>query len=106
MFSSDMRASNMEAKFDLKAGLNPALRDEILTPAAMQFLVQLHEQFNGKRLDLLQARAERQARIDAGQPLGFLESTKQIRESAWVVAPAPQDLNDRRVEITGPVERK
>ena len=79
---------------------------EILTPAAMAFIVDLQRTFNARRKDLLTARHERQKRIDAGEKPDFLPDTKQIRESAWTVSPLPADLMDRRVEITGPVDRK
>jgi malate synthase len=79
---------------------------EILTPAAMAFIVDLQRTFNARRKELLAARHERQKRIDAGEKPDFLPATKQIRESAWTVAPLPADLMDRRVEITGPVDRK
>lgn len=79
---------------------------EILTPAALAFLESLHEYFNARRLNLLHARAERQAQLDAGQLPDFLPHTAHIRQSDWQVAPLPPDLLDRRVEITGPVDRK
>lgn len=79
---------------------------EILNPVALRFLVRLHNQFEGKRDVLLKQRAERQKLLDSGQMPTFLEETKEVRESEWVVAPLPPDLMDRRVEITGPVERK
>jgi malate synthase len=79
---------------------------EILTPAALDFVARLQRQFGGRRTDLLRARQERQARIDAGELPAFLDETRAIREGAWQVAPAPADLQDRRVEITGPVDRK
>jgi malate synthase len=78
----------------------------ILTPAAVAFLVGLHRAFNGRRETLLAARRERQKRLDAGQRPSFLADTRLIRESAWTVAPLPNDILDRRVEITGPVDRK
>ena len=78
----------------------------ILTDKALEFLIQLHEHFNKRRKDLLEERKERQKTIDAGQLPDFLPQTRFIRESDWVVAPLPADLLDRRVEITGPVERK
>ncbi|HEX3723172.1 MAG TPA: malate synthase A [Nitrolancea sp.] len=80
--------------------------DEILTPEALAFVERLHRRFEPRRREILQARAERQAEINDGGALGFLDHTTQIRESEWTVAPAPSDLNDRRVEITGPAERK
>ena len=79
---------------------------EVLTPEAVAFIVDLHRTFNGRRKQLLDARHERQTRLDAGEKPGFLESTRHIRESAWAVAPLPSDILDRRVEITGPVDRK
>lgn len=79
---------------------------EILTPEAMAFVVELHRRFNPTREALLQRRAERQARLDAGELPDFLPETRHIREGDWKVAPPPHDLQDRRVEITGPVDRK
>ncbi len=81
-------------------------QDRVLTPEAVQLIVELHRRFNPRRLELLAARAERQKRLDAGEKPDFLPQTKQIRESAWSAAPIPADLQDRRVEITGPVDRK
>jgi malate synthase len=79
---------------------------EILTPAALDFLTELARHFEPMRQELLQKRAERQKELDAGTNPDFLASTKKIRESGWRVAEIPRDLTDRRVEITGPVERK
>ncbi len=79
---------------------------EILTPEACTFLIELHQQFNQRRIELLQARQDRQQAIDEGQLPDFLPETRHIRESDWKVAPLPPDLLDRRVEITGPVDRK
>ena len=79
---------------------------EILTPEALEFLRELHIHFNARRLTLLAARDERQKRLDAGKLPDFLPETKHIREADWAIAPLPPDLQDRRVEITGPVERK
>jgi malate synthase len=78
----------------------------ILTPEAVAFIVDLHRTFNARRKELLDARQERQKRLDAGERPNFLETTRSIRESAWTVAPLPADILDRRVEITGPVDRK
>jgi malate synthase len=80
--------------------------DRILTPGALAFVADLHRKFNGRREALLAARAERQQRIDAGEMPTFLAETLPVREADWSVVPAPPDLEDRRVEITGPVERK
>jgi len=79
---------------------------EILTPAAVGFLADLHRTFNQRRRQLLAARHERQQRLDAGERPDFLSATMHIRESDWTVAPIPNDILDRRVEITGPVDRK
>ncbi len=80
--------------------------EEILTPGALQFVADLHRQFDRTRRQLLVARSERQSRLNRGEKPDFLADAKQIRESNWVVAPLPADLIDRRVEITGPVDRK
>jgi malate synthase len=79
---------------------------EILTPEALAFLAKLHRQFNKRRIELLQRRAQRQKELDAGKLPDFLPETKDIRNGDWKVAPVPQDLQDRRVEITGPTDRK
>ena len=80
--------------------------DEILSDDALGFAAALHKEFNARRLELLAAREERKARLDAGELPDFLPETREIRESDWTVAPIPPDLLDRRVEITGPVDRK
>src|SRR5665213_761517 len=79
---------------------------KILTPEAVAFIVDLQRTFNDRRKALLDARHERQKRLDAGEKPNFLAETKAIRDAAWTVAPLPADLLDRRVEITGPVDRK
>jgi malate synthase len=79
---------------------------EVLTPLALQLLASLHRRFNSQRLELLGARASRQAQLDDGALPGFLDSTRAVREGNWRIAQFPADLADRRVEITGPVERK
>ncbi|UCH28051.1 MAG: hypothetical protein JSV66_15745, partial [Trueperaceae bacterium] len=80
--------------------------EEILTPEALDFVTELHRTFNPRRLERLRAREERQEAFDAGELPDFLPETAHIREGDWRVAETPQDLLDRRVEITGPVERK
>ncbi|MEJ2434086.1 MAG: malate synthase A [Pseudolabrys sp.] len=81
--------------------------DDILSAGALAFLADLHRRFDGRRRDLLAARAARQKRFDAGELPDFLPNTEHIRsDAAWRVAPIPADLQDRRVEITGPVDRK
>lgn len=74
----------------------------VLTPEALDLVAALEREFRGRREELLQARAERQERIAAGELPDFLESTRHVREGDWSVAPVPADLQDRRVEITGP----
>jgi len=79
---------------------------EILTPSALAFVAELHRRFDATRRALLKRREERQREFEAGQLPDFLPETRLIREKPWTVAPLPADLLDRRVEITGPVERK
>ena len=79
---------------------------EILTPDAIEFLRRLHREFEPRRQEILVARRARAARVAAGEPLDFLSATAEVREAEWSVAPAPADLDDRRVEITGPAEPK
>jgi malate synthase len=80
--------------------------DDIFSPAALAFVARLHRGLNPVRLELLEHRRERQAELDAGALPDFLPETSGVRESDWRVAPAPPDLLDRRVEITGPLDRK
>lgn len=79
---------------------------EILSPAAIAFLADLQRRFNGARLDLIYAREEMQEELDTGLEPGFFYDTSSVRNADWKVRPAPADLQDRRVEITGPVDRK
>ena len=81
-------------------------QDRVLTPAELEFVTELQRRFNARRLELLAARAVRQKRLDAGEKPDFLPETRHIREAQWTVAAIPADLQDRRVEITGPVDRK
>ena len=81
-------------------------QSHVLTPEALKFVVDLQRRFNARRLELLAARTARQKSLDAGEKPDFLPETTSIRESEWTVAPIPADLQDRRVEITGPVDRK
>ncbi|MGH6956885.1 MAG: malate synthase A, partial [Caulobacteraceae bacterium] len=83
-----------------------ARADEVLTVEALAFLGELHRRFGARRLELLAARQARQKRFDAGESPDFLAETKAVREGDWRVAPIPADLQDRRVEITGPTDRK
>src|SRR6202789_673985 len=79
---------------------------EVLTPDALAFLAELHRKFDARRLELLARRTARQARFDAGESPDFLAETAAVRAGDWRVAPIPADLQDRRVEITGPTDRK
>jgi malate synthase len=79
---------------------------EVIGRPALALVAELHRRFNGRRLALLDSRRRRQAEIDAGANPDFLAATAPIRAADWRVAPVPADLADRRVEITGPVERK
>ncbi|WP_173921481.1 malate synthase A [Agromyces sp. Marseille-P2726] len=76
--------------------------DEILSTQALEFVEELHHRFDPRRRELLGARTERRARIAAGEALDFLPETREVRDGDWRVAPAPEALTDRRVEITGP----
>jgi len=86
-------------------GSAPRARD-VLTREALAFVLDLHELFGPRRQELLEARAERRARIAAGELPGFLEETSVVREGDWGIEPVPAGLRDRRVEITGPTDRK
>ena len=79
---------------------------EVLTPEALAFVAALQREFGAERTRVLAARQERQAELDAGALPDFLAATRGVREGDWRVASAPADLHDRRVEITGPVDRK
>ncbi|MBK9617583.1 MAG: malate synthase A [Candidatus Obscuribacter sp.] len=100
MIGTSTTLNKTESKVESKA------IEQILTADAKKFLFALHRKFNPTRQDLLAARSMRQVEIDNGAMPDFLASTKGVRESQWQVAKAPADLDDRRVEITGPVERK
>ncbi len=79
---------------------------EILTPQALAFLARLSRRFEPRRRELMAARAQRQVEFNAGKLPDFLPATAHIRSGDWTVAPCPADLQDRRVEITGPTDRK
>ncbi len=99
--SSLQLPQGMEIKAEIKPGY-----EAILTREALELVAALHRTFEPRRQQLLQARAERTQRLDAGERPDFLAETKNVREGDWKIAPLPQDLQCRRVEITGPVERK
>ncbi len=95
----------IDTDIDVRGEVRPEW-DEILSDEALAFVAMLQKEFNPRREKLLSAREERKLRLDAGEQPDFLPETREIRESDWTVAPIPADLNDRRVEITGPVDRK
>src|SRR6187431_697236 len=78
----------------------------VLTPEALGFVESLAREFDPRRRQLLEARAARQRDFDSGRMPDFLTATKQVRDSEWKVAEQPLDMRDRRVEITGPTDRK
>ncbi|HNR23339.1 MAG TPA: malate synthase A [Steroidobacteraceae bacterium] len=98
-------AKGSAAALEIKASVSAA-QGEILTPEALTFVAALADRFAPRVATLLEAREARQRRIDAGELPDFLPETRAIREGDWRVAPIPADLQDRRVEITGPTERK
>jgi malate synthase len=95
----------LPAGIEIRGELSPEFA-QVLTPAALDLVALLHRAFDARRRELLAARTTRQREFDAGGQPDFLAETRQIRESAWSVAPQPRDLLDRRVEITGPTDRK
>src|SRR3982750_2886357 len=99
------QSKSLPAGVEIHAGFNPKFA-EILTPQALDFVARLARQFEGRRRQLMAARARRQAEFDAGKLPDFLVETKHIRSGDWTVPAAPADLQDRRVEITGPTDRK
>ena len=96
---------DLEIDTEILGSINEA-QEEILTPEALEFASLLHRKFNPKRLELLNHRKFRQTEIDSGIMPYFLPETTSIRQGDWKTAPIPHDLLDRRVEITGPVDRK
>jgi malate synthase len=101
MMTTAVEAKGVQVRGELRPGW-----DRILTPEALRFVALLQREFNPRREELLAKREQRKMRLDAGELPDFLPETKTIRESDWTVAPIPRDLIDRRVEITGPVDRK
>jgi malate synthase len=93
--------TGLEIKGEIKPGY-----EQILSPQALALVAKLSRTFESRRKELLAARAERAKRLDAGERPDFLPETKHIREGDWKIAPIPKALECRRVEITGPVERK
>jgi malate synthase len=97
--------STLENRIEVLAEVNESYQ-EILTQEALEFVVKLHTHFNARRLELLRKRETRQKNIDNGIFPDFLPETEQIRRGDWQAAPCPADIQDRRTEITGPVDRK
>ena len=95
----------MAKKLELRGHTDPAF-DEILTPNALQFVSELEDEFGARRRELLQARVERRRRLAEGEMLDFLSETASVREGDWTVAPVPEPLEQRWVEITGPTDAK
>jgi malate synthase len=93
------------ARLELQGPMHAGF-EEILTPDALEFVGELQHRFGSRREELLEARARRRERLRAGEMLGFLPDTREVREGNWTVAPVPPDMQQRWVEITGPTERK
>src|SRR6476646_9589642 len=87
-------------------GLVTDEQTQLLSFEALEFVAALHREFNPTRLELLRQRKLRQEAIDRGEMPRFLPETQSVREGQWQVLPVPDDLRNRRVEITGPVDRK
>jgi malate synthase len=100
-----MATPSVNVNLEVTGPVNDAYR-EILSTEALAFLASLAKQFEPRRLQLLERRQVRQAELDSGKLPDFLPQTAAIRKGDWTVAPIPKDLEDRRVEITGPVDRK
>jgi malate synthase len=94
-----------QAKLELHGPMDAGF-EEVLTPDALEFVAELERRFGRRRRELLEARARRRERLRAGEMLDFLPNTREIREGDWTVAPVPDDMQQRWVEITGPTDRK
>src|SRR5437899_12140503 len=91
------------AGIEIKAPVEECF-DAVLSDDALSFVAALHARFDERRRDLLARRAERRARLAAGELLDFLPETREVRDGDWQVAPVSPPLQDRRVEITGPTD--
>ncbi len=105
MSAVQVNTSEMSPGVVIKGAMHPGF-DRVLTPSALAFLAGLARKFEGRRRELLALREKRQAEFDAGALPDFLPETAAIREGDWLVRSIPADLQDRRVEITGPTTRK
>ncbi len=94
-----------QSEIEIRGAMAPGF-EEILTRPALAFVADLQRRFDERRRELLQRRRERQRGLDAGGELDFLAATEAVRRGDWSIAPLPRDLQDRRVEITGPPDRK
>ena len=100
-----MTTSRFGPGIEISGRITPEFAD-ILTPEAVAFVARLQRAFGGRRAELLERRQARQRELDAGKRPDFLPETRSVREADWTCAPVPGDIQDRRVEITGPVDRK
>ncbi len=100
-----MTASNLPEGVEILGSLSAEF-SEILTPPAIAFVAKLSRKFENRRRELMDARAQRQSEFDAGKLPDFLAETREIREGKWTIGSVPADLQNRRVEITGPTDRK
>src|SRR4029078_6240016 len=98
-------SSPLPSGVEVLGEITPAF-SEILTPEALAFVAKLQRQFGSRRKQCLAQRQQPEKRLDQGEGLDFLPETKQIREGDWKCAPIPSDIQDRRVEITGPTDAK
>jgi malate synthase len=105
MADTSVMQRGLPAGVEIRGELKPGY-ERILTTEALNFVAGLQRKFGPERERLLARRKDVQAKIDAGQKPNFLPETRHIRDSDWTVAPLPADILDRRVEITGPVDRK
>ena len=96
-----MTTHNIELHGAMQAGF-----DEVITPDALEFVAELQHRFGSRREELLEARGRRRARLADGEMLDFPSYTREIRDGDWTVAPVPEDMQQRWVEITGPTDRK
>jgi malate synthase len=100
-----MKETHLPEGVEIFQQLSPEF-EEILSPQALSFIAYLQRAFRTRRNEILHKRKERQLEIDEGKALDFLPETENVRISDWTIEPIPEELQDRRVEITGPVERK
>lgn len=100
-----MTTLQLPAGLQITGAIEPGF-EQILTLPALELVAKLHRSFEARRQELLKVRVERAKRLDAGERPDFLAETKGIRDGDWTIAPLPKALERRRVEITGPVERK